>query len=64
MVPKKHTKIFAKLSIYKMYYIKTKCQTDFHGLHTIGRPLEARWKPAVTQKNSTRSPEDRHFEEK
>ena len=40
--PRKHTKIFAKLSIYKMYYIETKCQTDFYGLHTIRRPLEAR----------------------
>ena len=42
LVPRKHTKIFGKLSIYKMYYIKRKCQTDFHGLHTIRRPLEAR----------------------
>ena len=42
LVPRKHTKIFAKLTIYKMYYIKTKCQTDFHGLHTIRRQLEAR----------------------
>ena len=42
LVSRKHTKIFVKLSNYKMYYIKTKCQTDFHGLHTIGRPLEAR----------------------
>ena len=25
-----------------MYYIKKTCQTDFHGLHTIRRPLEAR----------------------
>ena len=42
LVRRKQTKIFAKLTIYKMYYIKTKCQTDFHGLHTIRRPLEAR----------------------
>ena len=41
LVPRKHTKIFAKLSIYKMYYTETKCQTDFYGLHTIRRPLEA-----------------------
>ena len=42
LVPRKHTKIFAKLSIYKMYYIKKKRQTDCHGLHKIGRPFEAR----------------------
>ena len=42
LVPRKHTKTFAKLSIYKMHYIKTKCQTDIHGLHTMRRPLEAR----------------------
>ena len=37
-MPKKHTKIFLKLSIYKIYYNLT----DFHGLHTIRRPLQAR----------------------
>ena len=42
LVPRKHTNIFSKLSVYKMFYIKTKCQTDFHGLQTIGRTLEAR----------------------
>ena len=42
LVPRKHTKFLAKLSIYKMYYIKKNCETDFHGLHTIRRALEAR----------------------
>ena len=38
LVPRKHTKILAKLSIYKIYYNVT----DFLGLHTIRRLLEAR----------------------
>ena len=52
-MPRKHIKIFAKLRIYKIYYNVT----DFQGLHTIRRPLEARF----NTKESNRKPERPSF---